>query len=199
MGLHCQHWLLLAVRKGVAFPLTLEYEGNCRLCGHSWEEKKVFLQTNVLLYNHECSIIFSFLFHWLWPMWLAGKATSGKEKSPHFFPEVGVQRNPAFLTWIDKNIKLSQTTPTYLESVVTKCIPGPCESLLGWAQGHSIQTCSLTLHEDAHPGAGGGWIPLCLPLAKPSTQTRGCIIPKEVATLILNLPTKGTLWQSTER
>lgn len=71
-------------------------------------EEGLSSKTDVLLYNHEYFIIISFVLHWLWPMWLAGKATSEKEKSPHFFSEGGVQRNPAFLSWIENYPRLFQ-------------------------------------------------------------------------------------------
>lgn len=124
----------------------------------------------------------------------------GKKRIPFLFWKWNPKKPSSFaLDW-----QKQKTIPDYsnlqsLESAVTKRIPRPCESLPGWAQSHSTQICSLTLHKGAHPRSGrppnsAGLNSTPVSTAKSSTQTRGCIIPKEEATLISNLPTKGTFW-----
>lgn len=49
------------------------------------EEEGLSSKTDGLLYNYECSATISSLLHWVWPMWLVGKAISGKEKASFIF------------------------------------------------------------------------------------------------------------------
>lgn len=129
--LYCQNWLSLCYPESVTWPLALECEGNCGLCGHSQGKKKAaFLQrqmgystiTNGL--QPYCPFYTGFgLCGWLARLFLG-------KKRLHLFSEGrvkkgGKKKTHIFWAWIDNYRKLPPdcTNLHGLNSVVTKVPP----------------------------------------------------------------------------
>ena len=128
--LYCQNRLSLCYPESVTWPLALECEGNCGLCGHSQGKKKMaFLQrqmgystiTNVL--QPYCPFYTGFgLCGWLARLFLG-------KKRLHLFSEgrvkKGGKKTTHFWAWVDNYRKPPPdcTNVHSLNSVVTKVLP----------------------------------------------------------------------------